>query len=351
MSLQDSAGDVRQGEELDPAVIGQWLTQRVPGLTLPLSIHQFPGGASNLTYLLSFANREVVLRRPPFGHKAKSAHDMGREYRVMQGLRSVYPYVPEMLAFCENDSVIGSEFYVMERLNGVILRTNLPPDMSLSATDARQLCGNMVQRLVDLHQVDWEGTPLKELAREGDFVERQLSGWSDRFQKARTPDVPDYQAITQWLGANRPAQIRKCLVHNDYRFDNLVLDSANPMNIIGVLDWEMATIGDPLLDLGNSLAYWIEASDPAPLQLMRRQPTHLPGMMSRDELVACYLAKSGLQVDSFRFYEVFGVFRLVVILQQIYYRFYHGQTQDKRFAGFGQLVNFLEGYLQQRITR
>ncbi len=350
MSLQDSAGEIRAGEELDPVAVGDWLRARIDGLELPLQIRQFPGGASNLTYLLQFANRELVLRRPPFGHKAKSAHDMGREYRVMEGLRAVYPYVPRMLAFCDDEDVIGSEFYVMERLNGLILRTNLPEGLSFTPDQARALCENMIQRLVDLHQVEWRGTALRELAREGDFVERQVSGWSDRFVKARTPDVPDYTDIMAWLEASRPPQIRQCLVHNDYRFDNLVLDSADPLRIVGVLDWEMATIGDPLLDLGNSLAYWIEAADPAPLQLMRRQPTHLPGMMTRQELVDCYLRRSGLQPKSFQFYEVFGVFRLVVIIQQIYYRYFHGQTRDKRFAGFGQLVNFLEGYLRTRMA-
>ncbi len=350
MSLQDSAGEIRAGEELDPVAVGDWLRARIDGLELPLQIRQFPGGASNLTYLLQFANRELVLRRPPFGHKAKSAHDMGREYRVMEGLRAVYPYVPRMLAFCDDEDVIGSEFYVMERLNGLILRTNLPEGLSFTPDQARALCENMIQRLVDLHQVEWRGTALRELAREGDFVERQVSGWSDRFVKARTPDVPDYTDIMAWLEASRPPQIRQCLVHNDYRFDNLVLDSADPLRIVGVLDWEMATIGDPLLDLGNSLAYWIEAADPAPLQLMRRQPTHLPGMMTRQELVDCYLRRSGLQPKSFQFYEVFGVFRLVVIIQQIYYRYYHGQTRDKRFAGFGQLVNFLECYLRGRMA-
>lgn len=347
--LQDTAGDIRPGEELDTGAIERWLIGQDASLQGPLEIRQFPGGASNLTYLLQFANRELVLRRPPFGHKAKSAHDMGREFRVMQGLQNVYPYVPRMVAFCEDPAVIGSEFYVMERLQGVILRTNLPKGMTLEPAAARQLCDNMIQRLVDLHQVDWQATSLKDLYREGDFVERQLSGWVDRYRKARTPDVPEYAGVIAWLEAHRPPQIRACLVHNDYRFDNLVLQADNPMNIIGVLDWEMATIGDPLLDLGNSLAYWVEAGDPPPLQMMRRQPTHLPGMLTREQLVATYLEKAGLQVDDFRFYEIFGAFRLVVIIQQIYYRFFHGQTQDKRFAGFGQLVNFLEGHLQRKI--
>ncbi len=349
MSLNDQAGDVRQGEELDITKVETWIKDKIPGLEGNMRVSQFPGGASNLTYLLTFDNRDLVLRRPPFGKKAKSAHDMGREFTVMKGLQSVYPYVPEMLAFESDPEVIGADFYVMERLDGIILRTNLPKGMTLEPEAAKQLCHNMVDRLVDLHQVDWASTELKSLARPGDFVERQVDGWCDRFTRARTDDVPAYTEIMNWLKNNRPAQMAQCLVHNDYRFDNLVLDADNPMNIIGVLDWEMATIGDPLLDLGNSLAYWVEAGDPPPIQMMRRQPTHLPGMLTRQELVDYYLERSGYPVEDFRFYEVFGIFRLVVIIQQIYYRYFHGQTQDKRFAGFGQLVNFLAGHIARRI--
>ncbi len=349
MSVLDQAKAIREGEELDVGAIADYLQQQIEGLEGALRISQFPGGASNLTYLLEFDNRSFVLRRPPFGKKAKSAHDMGREFTVMQGLQERYPYVPKMVAFCQDEQIIGSEFYVMERLQGIILRTDLPKGLDLEPSKLTHLCHSMLDRLVELHQLDWQSTSLKSLCREGDFVERQLKGWSDRYQKARTDDVPSYSQVIQWLEKNRPGQIRQCLVHNDYRFDNLVLQADDPGKIIGVLDWEMATIGDPLMDLGNSLAYWIEANDPPPLQIMRRQPTHLPGMLSRKELVSYYLDKAGLEIDNFDFYAVFGIFRLVAIIQQIYYRYYHGQTQDKRFAGFGQMVNFLDGYLQNMI--
>ncbi|WP_020407374.1 phosphotransferase family protein [Hahella ganghwensis] len=350
MSLVDSAGAVRSGEELDVKAIDHYMKQVVPGLTGELKITQFPGGASNLTYLLSYDDREFVLRRPPFGHKAKSAHDMGREFRVMQGLQAVYPYVPKMVGFCDDHEVIGSEFYVMERLRGIILRADVPKNLNLSASDCTTLCHNLVDRLVDLHQINWKQTTLKELARPGDYVERQINGWCDRYLKSHTDDAPEYTEVMAWLKERQPSQIQQCLVHNDYRFDNLVLDPDNPMNIIGVLDWEMATIGDPLMDLGNSLAYWIQQDDPQPLHVLRRQPTHLPGMLSRQQVVDYYLEKSGLDIDNFDFYEVYGVFRLVVIIQQIYYRYYHGQTQDKRFAGFIQMVKYLEGYLRDKIS-
>jgi len=351
MTAIDQAGNIRSGEELDIARMDTYLRSQIPGLEGQPRITQFPGGASNLTYLVEYDNREMVLRRPPFGKKVKSAHDMGREFRVMQGLRPHFPYVPEMLAFCEDESVLGCEFYVMDRIRGIILRGDMPKELSFTPDQHRQLCESVIDRLVDLHQVPWQDTALTDLYREGDYVERQISGWSDRFRNARTDNAPDYEKIMTWLAEKRPAQVKSCVIHNDYRFDNVILDPQQPMKIIGVLDWEMATIGDPLMDLGNSLGYWVEANDPAPFQMLRRQPTHLPGMLTRQEMVNYYCQRMGFDVPNFDFYAVYGLFRLVVILQQIYYRYHHGQTQDKRFAGFINVVQFLEGYLADKIGK
>ncbi|MCP5161186.1 MAG: phosphotransferase family protein [Hahellaceae bacterium] len=351
MTAIDQAGSVRNGEELDLARMDAYLRTQIAGLEGTPRITQFPGGASNLTYLITYDNREMVLRRPPFGKKVKSAHDMGREYRVMQGLRPHFPYVPEMLAFCEDESVLGCEFYVMDRVRGIILRGDMPEELQFTPEQHRKLCESVIDRLVDLHQVPWKGTALADLYREGDYVERQISGWSDRYRNAKTDNAPDFESVMAWLNEKRPTQVNACVIHNDYRFDNVILDPQQPMNVIGVLDWEMATIGDPLMDLGNSLAYWVEANDPAPFQMLRRQPTHLPGMMTRQEMVNYYCQRTGLDVPNFDFYEVYGLFRLVVILQQIYYRFHHGQTQDKRFAGFINVVQFLEGYLADKIGK
>lgn len=349
MATIDQAGNVRSGEELDVPAVDQYLKAHIAGLEGTPEISQFPGGASNLTYLVKYPSREMVLRRPPFGKKAKGAHDMGREFRVMQGLQAVYPYVPRMLAFCQDDAIMGAEFYVMERIQGVILRSEMPKDLPLTPEQNRTLCENVIDRLVDLHQIDFEQTPLAELYRPGDYVERQISGWSERYRNARTEDAPDFEEVMAWLNAKKPAQVKSCIIHNDYRFDNVILDPNDPMRIIGVLDWEMATIGDPLMDLGNSLAYWIEPNDPPQLQMMRRQPTHLPGMMTRQEMVDYYCQRTGLSVPNFDFYSVYGIFRLVVIMQQIYYRFFHGQTQDKRFAMFIHVIKFLDGYLKDKI--
>ncbi len=351
MATIDQAGTIRSGEELDVSTVDSYLKAQIAGLEGTPEISQFPGGASNLTYLVKYPNREMVLRRPPFGKKAKGAHDMGREFRVMQGLQEVYPYVPRMLAFCQDDDIMGAEFYVMERIQGVILRSEMPKDLQLTPEQNRKLCENVIDRLVDLHQIDYEQTPLAELYRPGDYVERQISGWNERYRNARTEDAPDFEEVMAWLEAKKPAQVKSCIIHNDYRFDNVILDPNDPMKIIGVLDWEMATIGDPLMDLGNSLAYWIEQNDPPQLQMMRRQPTHLPGMMTRQEMVDYYCQRTGLSVPNFDFYSVYGIFRLVVIMQQIYYRYFHGQTQDKRFAMFIHVIKFLDGFLKDKIQK
>jgi aminoglycoside phosphotransferase (APT) family kinase protein len=197
--------------------------------------------------------------------------------------------------------------------------------------------------------VDATGAGLDELGKGAGYVERQIRGWSDRFRKAKTDDVGDFEQVMSWLNDKMPDDIAQVVIHNDFRFDNVVLNSDNPFEVVGVLDWEMATIGDPLMDLGNSMAYWIEADDEGPFQMLRRQPTHQPGMLSRKEVVAYYAEKSGLKIDNFDFYEIYGLFRLAVIVQQIYYRFYHGQTKDKRFAAFGQAANYLEKRCQRLI--
>jgi len=343
VSLIDESGPIRHGEELDIPTVDAFLKRLDPSLLGVPAISQFPGGASNLTYLVCYPNRELVLRRPPFGHKAKSAHDMGREARIMAALKQHYPYVPEVLAFCEDAAVLGSEFYVMERIRGLIPRQDLPEGLDLSAADTRQLCLNVLDKLIELHQVDWKAAGLGSFGKGGGYVQRQISGWSDRYRKARTENAVDFESVMAWLAANQPLKdSATCLIHNDFRFDNVVLDPAHPMNVIGVLDWEMATLGDPLMDLGNSLAYWVQADDDETFRRMRRQPTHLPGMLTRQEAVDYYAARTGRQVDDITFYLVYGLFRLAVIVQQIYYRYHHGQTTNPAFKGFIHITNYLE---------
>ncbi|WP_095093930.1 phosphotransferase family protein [Pseudomonas sp. Irchel 3A5] len=343
MALTDQSTDIRAGEELDAALIDPYLKAQIPGLEGTPHISQFPGGASNLTYLVQYPDQEFVLRRPPFGQKARSAHDMGREFRIINQLKDAFPYCPKAYLHCVDGSVIGSEFYVMERIKGIILRSDLPADLSLDTDQTKTLCKSFVDRLVELHRVDYQACGLGDLGKPEGYVERQIRGWTDRYDNARTPDAPDWTPVKAWLTDKMPADHPvPAIVHNDYRFDNVLLDPANPMQIIGVLDWEMTTLGDPLMDLGNTLAYWIQADDPAPVQLMRRQPSHAPGMLTRQQFVDYYAERSGIRIDNFDFYYTYGLFRLAGIVQQIYYRFFHGQTQDKRFAQFIQMNKLLE---------
>ncbi|WP_263145735.1 phosphotransferase family protein [Pseudomonas sp. RIT-PI-AD] len=343
MTLTDQSTGIRQGEELDAALIDPYLKAHIPGLEGTPRISQFPGGASNLTYLIEYPQREFVLRRPPFGHKAKSAHDMGREYRILNQLNAGFPYCPKAYVHCTDETLIGTEFYVMERVEGIILRADLPEGLSLDEGQARALCHNFIDKLVELHNVDYQACGLGDLGKPEGYVQRQIAGWSDRYEKARTPDAPAWEAVKAWLREKMPADHpTHAIVHNDYRFDNVILDPRDPLKIIGVLDWELTTLGDPLMDLGNTLAYWIQADDPAPVQLMRRQPSHLPGMLGRQAFADYYAERSGIEIPSIDFYYTYGLFRLAGIVQQIYYRYFHGQTQDKRFAQFIQMNKLLE---------
>jgi aminoglycoside phosphotransferase (APT) family kinase protein len=338
----DQPGAVRDEDGFDVGAVHRWLAERVEAVTGlgPPEVSQFPGGASNLTYLLRYPGLELVLRRPPRGEKAASAHDMGREYRVQKQLRPLFPYVPDVLALCEDQSVIGSAFYVMTRIEGMILRGALPDGLSLSEAAARQLGWGAIDCLVELHQVDPVAAGLADLGRGPGYVGRQVAGWTERYRRARTPNVPDFEPVMEWLAHSQPADVATCLIHNDFRLDNVVLDSE--LRVVGVLDWEMATLGDPLMDMGAVLAYWVQADDDELLRLSKRQPSDAPGMPTRAELAEYYGARTGRVVGNWVFYEVFGLFRLAAILQQIYYRFHLGQTTNPAFQDFWSLVTYLE---------
>ncbi len=340
--ILDKGGEVREGEELDTQAISAWLRAQGVDIQGEPTVTQFSGGASNWTYRLQYDNQDLILRRPPKGTKAKSAHDMVREYTVQKALKDAYPYVPKMIALCTDEEVVGADFYVMERMEGIIPRANLPKGVDLNTAQTRALCTNVIDALIELHQVDYQQYPeLVSLGRGEGYCERQVSGWDKRYVKAKTPNVPSFALVRQWLGKHTPADSKMCIIHNDWRFDNVILDTDDPTKVIGVLDWEMATLGDPLMDLGSALAYWIEEDDNIIMQQSRRQPTHLDGMMTREEVVAYYLERTGLQIDNWTFYEVFGLFRLAGIVQQIYYRYYNKQTTNPAFKNFWIIVQVL----------
>ncbi len=343
MTFVDEPAKIREGEELDHSAVEMFLKDTIPGLDGPLSIKQFPSGFSNLTYFIQAGEREMVLRRPPFGKKAKTAHDMNREYRILSALHPVFPYCPKPLAYTEDKDIMGCPFYVMERIPGIIFRKDLPRGMAFSAGQARTLCENMIDLHFRLHTLDYQAIGLGDFGKPEGYVRRQVEGWSKRFRDARTPDVPDFESVMAWLDENQPPDSGfPGIIHNDYKFDNLVLNPENPVEITSILDWEMATIGDPLMDLGCSMAYWINRDDPEEAQMMRMMPTTVDGMMTRKALFDLYREKSGRQIDNFDFYYCFGLFRLAVIAQQIYYRYYHGQTKDKRFEKLAFAVALLE---------
>jgi aminoglycoside phosphotransferase (APT) family kinase protein len=337
----DRPVEVRSGESLDTERLGPYLRDAL-GLDGQLEVLQYPSGFSNLTYMLCIGDSKIVLRRPPFGSKPKSGHDMGREHDVLAALHGSFPYCPKPLHFCDDPSIVGSPFYVMDRLEGIIVRRDFPTGLSLSSEDVGAIFDRVIGVHAELHAVDYRAVGLEDFGKPEGYVERQIAGWSKRYRRARTPDVPDCEGVMAWLEQNRPSECgRGCIVHNDFRLDNVVLDPNEPRRIIGVLDWEMATIGDPLMDLGASLAYWVEKSDPPPLQAMRMMPTNVDGAPTRQEVVAAYAAESGHEIGDFGFYYCYGLFRLAGIVQQIYYRSYHGQTEDPRFKNLNLWVGVL----------
>ena len=358
MSADKVAGarDVRDEDAFDVAAVDAWLRENAPsgfepgaGTELP-EVRQFAGGASNLTYLLRYPDRDLILRRPPSGTKARGAHDMSREFTIQQALAPVFPQVPTMVGLCTDECVIGSEFYVMERVVGHIPRKEL--GLELEPAQVRELCTNTLDLLIDLHGIDPATAGLDPLGKGDGYVERQVAGWSARYRKVITPNVGSMETVMAWLEENRPADVGSCLIHNDFRLDNIVYAQDDPTRPIGLLDWEMATIGDPLMDLGGAMAYWIDATDTPEMQLLRMQPTHLEGMLTRREVVDYYCEKTGRELTPrhWTFYEVFGLFRLAVIAQQIYYRFHHKQTTNPAFEYFWMMVNMLDERCQALIA-
>jgi aminoglycoside phosphotransferase (APT) family kinase protein len=330
---------VRAEDSFDVKAVHVWLSQQISGLETEPTAEQFRSGASNLTYLLRYPDRELVLRRPPHGNKAVSAHDMKREFLIQRRLRPNYPMVPKVIALCEDPQVIGSDFYVMERIYGTILRRDIPENVNLDPKRVAELGQIMVDGLAQLHKVD--ARILSELSKGPGYISRQIEGWSKRYRGAITDDVPNAEKLMSWLNTNQPDDVGSCVVHGDWRLDNMVLDLSGSPRIKGVLDWELATVGDPLMDLGSALAYWIDNDDEPGFAALRRQPSNLPGMPTRAEFVSKYLAQANWPCTDFTFYEVFGLFRLTVILQQIWSRYRAGQTTNPAFAGFGSAVHVL----------
>ncbi len=340
MSNFEDTRPIRAGEELDEQNLAEFLRANLQIGNDRIEIKQFPAGSSNLTYSVRFGEQEFVLRRPPFGNTVKTAHDMRREFRVLSALSKVYSPAPRPVLFCDDEKVTGTDFYLMERKRGIILRgLQVPEELANSAELQRRVGESFVDNLAALHNLDYEKAGLGDLGKPEGYVRRQTLGWTERYFKAKTDEHAELEAAIAWLNANIPEDLQKpALVHNDYKFDNVMLDESDLTRVVAVLDWEMATIGQPLMDLGTTLGYWMDKNSPEFLRTMPFNPRVLMENLTRLELAERYAEKTGSNLDNLLFYYVFGTFKIAVIAQQIYFRFVKKLTQDKRFANFNQFV-------------
>jgi len=348
-SIASDTAPVRAGEELDWNSLEAYLRERLPS-TLDggldpdarIEVTQFPGGHSNLTYCVRLGDREFVMRRPPFGPVAPTAHDMPREYRLLAAINPHFHLAPKPYLLCEDASVIGSPFYLMERRRGVVVRQTIPPEIGEDLELRRRISESMVDTLADLHAVDIQSTGLVNIGKPAGFVRRQVEGWAGRWERSKTTELKEMNETAAWLIERLPPDSdAPTLVHNDYKLDNVMLDPQDPAKVVAILDWEMCTVGDPLIDLGLLLCYWPQADDPEVFAGSLRSVTMAPGWMKRAEIVERYAARSGRDLSDIGYYYAFATFKLAVVIQQIYYRYHVGQTQDARFAEFDKRVEAL----------
>ena len=333
--------NVRPDEVLDLTRLEPWLRTNLSRTGGPLTVRQFAGGHANLTYLVRFGETDYVLRRPPLGPIPPTSHGMTREHRVLARLGEVFPLAPTSFALCQDRSVMEVDFHVMERRQGLVIRSSLPPDLKDEPSTVRRLSEMIVDTLADLHTIDPGRIGLGDLGRPDGFVDRQLAGWATRWHAANTQECPTVDRLIRWLHDQRPTSPVTSLLHNDYKLDNILLDPSQPATATAVLDWDMCTRGDPLVDLGYLLNVWIERGDPSEWRKNTAMPSYEEGFMTRSDVVERYAKRTGFDVGGALWYYAFGVFKLMVILQQIYVRYLRGQTKDPRFADLGRRVQGL----------
>ncbi len=332
---------MRPDERIDPERVGRFLEGKVPGAAGTPEIQQFEGGHANLTYLVKYGPREYVLRRPPLGPVAPSSHDMGREYRVLSALYQSYPLAPRAYVYSEDREIVGAPFFVMERRQGIVIRKEMPERFRGDPALNRRMSAMIVEALADLHQVDAQAIGLDTLGKPEGFMARQVSGWARRWEGAKTEDVPRFQEVHEWMQARIPQYPRASLVHNDFKLDNMMVNADDPALPVAVFDWDMCTLGDPLADVGTLLGYWVEATDGPARTSFPTMPTIEPGWYTRQEVAGHYARRTGIDVKTLRFYEIFANWKTAVVIQQIYVRFHRGQTQDVRFKEYGRRANGL----------
>lgn len=335
--MTDTAA-VRAGEELNTKALADYLRDKLEGAGQGIAIEQFPGGHSNLTYMVRTPVREYVLRRPPLGPVAPKAHDMAREYTVLKAVHPYFAPAPGVYHLCEDPSILGATFFVMERRHGIVVRDHIPERLVSFENYPERVSRGFMNCLADLHAIDIQAHGLTSLGKPEGFLDRQVRGWSERWTRAKTEEIVDMDYLLRWLIDHMPASPTPSLVHNDFKLDNVMLDAHDPGRIEAVLDWEMATVGDPLVDLGLVLCYWAQPADPGGT---KDTLTTGPGWFTRQQVVEYYAERTGRDVSRISYYEVFAVFKLAVVLQQIYVRFHRGQTQDERFRHFDRRVRNL----------
>ena len=324
---------VLKGEELPEEKLKSYLFEQglIKDLQNPLVLRQFYNGYSNLTYLLTIENKEFVLRRPPFS-APKRGHDMGREYRVLKGLNTVFDKTPKVYSYTDDSAIIGAPFYIMEKVEGTILTFNQAKSLKISPSEFGTIADTWLNTFVDLHKVDYNSAGLGELGKPEGYVERQVLNWGKQYLAAATDEVPSAHKVMAWMEEHQPKEYQYGLIHNDFKYDNIVFTDDGWQEVAAILDWEMCTLGDPLMDLGTSLGYWTTADDAAFIKNGLPSPTVMEGNPSRSEIVQLYAQKSGRDIDHLTFYFAYGLFKIAVIAQQIYYRFKLGHTTDARFA-------------------
>lgn len=333
---------VRPGDELDVEKLQVYLEEHLPDLPKgTLSVRQYPTGASNLTYLLEIGSWQAILRRPPRGPIPPKAHDMRRESTLLEHIAPLFPLAPKPYLYCEDERVIGAPFYVMERKRGLIIDDAFPKEITPSPELCASMCQAFVETLVGIHAIDYPAAGLNDFGHPHGFVQRQVQGWIQRYQHSKVEEHPYGEALCRWLLKHVPPEQAPTLIHNDFKVNNIVWDRQEPSRVVGVLDWEMATIGDPLFDLGVSLSYWFEHDDPPELQAVQPTVTALPMFWSRRQVAQAYAERSGRDLSNLYFYLTFGYFRLAVVLLQIYARYLAGGASDSRFASFGKNAQVL----------
>lgn len=346
---EDLPKKVRNGEELDLVKLKKYLLK----INFDLNdVNQFPSGYSNLTYLLTSGSKEYILRKPPFGAESlKGGHDMLREFTVLKNLKSQFDLVPEVYQFCEDKSIIGSTFYLMERVKGNIIRPNLSEENSPGKKIIREISKQMINTLSTLHNVDIKAANLTDLGKINGYNQRQVDGWIKRYYHSKTSTIDNMEFVAKWLKNNIPMESKASIIHNDFKYDNIVLSKENFSRINAILDWEMATIGDPLMDLGTSLGYWVDNDDLPELKLFQLSATTLQGNPTREDFLHEYMLKSNTKIDNPIFYYVFGLFKIAVIAQQIFFRYKKGYTKDKRFKLLELAVISLSVMAKQSIEK